>query len=82
MEAIGILLISISIAMLAGVSWWALQDIPKKPRKRRARKPYLCKCGETEPSEFYGTRKGKCKKCVNEESKERYRLHKEKKNVE
>lgn len=46
----------------------------------RGRKPvsaHSCKCGQTDPQEFYKTRKAKCKKCVVEYTKNRLRKNPE-----
>ena len=41
--------------------------------ERKSNQIHICPCGETNPENFYPKRKTKCKKCVNEISKNRYR---------
>ena len=77
MTNIEILVIAVALAITVGVIWWTLDDFPPKPRERKSRKPYLCKCGETNPEEFYGTSKSKCKKCTKRDRREKYKQRKE-----
>ena len=50
------------------------QLLQEKPMPvKDARKPRICKCGETNPNKFYATQASECKKCQSNRSSARQR---------